>query len=214
MTVKIGDLLLRKLTQWPSNYQRTTRLDNSDRLFVHRDNEAGGRWVRPSLLVPDSSIGSEQIDEPLSRYVLDNEGGEDSSESEVTVNQGWFIADQYSLSCGVASANVRRVLWGFSASGWADVSGNDLFKILWVRARLLDGSTVLDTTPKAIAAQAYNPSGGPGAIVGGSASLSKAKTISLSADRTLSVNISAYIQTNSGVTTGTMLAASAWWTEI
>jgi len=58
---QLGNLFFRKLTEWGSAYQRITRLDSDDRLFVHRDGEQIGKWVRPSLLVPNNSVGDSQI---------------------------------------------------------------------------------------------------------------------------------------------------------
>jgi hypothetical protein len=52
----MGSLIFRKLTEWASAYQRTTPLDESDRLFVHRDGDVHGRWCRPSVIRPPITV--------------------------------------------------------------------------------------------------------------------------------------------------------------
>jgi len=48
---------LEKIIEWLANRQRTTELDDSDRLLVHRDGRKDAEWCRPSLLHGGLNIG-------------------------------------------------------------------------------------------------------------------------------------------------------------
>jgi hypothetical protein len=47
---RLGDLIFRRLTDWPTNYQRTATLDDTCRLFAHQEGKVAGFWFHPSAL--------------------------------------------------------------------------------------------------------------------------------------------------------------------
>jgi len=59
--MKVGSLDLTRMTRWLSSRNRTTRLDGSDWLLVHRDGEERAKRVRPALIVPDGAVDTDQL---------------------------------------------------------------------------------------------------------------------------------------------------------
>jgi len=137
---RLGRLILAKLNSWSSQYERTSQLDNSDRLYGMRDGAQVGYWFRPSQLPAPSSvpagsitgqlsdsqiaalsaskltgtINNDRLGSSIPRDKLLTPSGADASATQVNVSSTSFALCYTSDSMGSTRADTDQMLWGFS----------------------------------------------------------------------------------------------------
>jgi len=237
---RLGRLILAKLNSWSSQYERTSQLDNSDRLYGMRDGAQAGYWFRPSQLpapssVPASSITGQLSDSQIAalaatkltgtinndrlggsipRDKLLTPDGQDASTSSVSVTSTSSALCYTFSSLGSSRADADQILWGFSVGGYTSMDstfGTLQIKTLRAYARIKVNGTVKATTGEYVVAGA-----GTRDYALGAGTTSDTIVLTSPGGGTVSIEIFARINIESGSPSvdGELLHARGWWIEV